>query len=141
MTYAARTSPVPRGAGFTPYLMDTLGSAGTLNAPLGGNSIVILNAPPQGYYEIQVIAGFGSSGVVTSLDAANMALNAIDMTTQANTTITTLAPPTAPGGGNPIRMYLSLSGTDSLTITAKKAASPNSVYVAALYATALHPGA
>ena len=132
MAYTARTTALPRGFGFSPYLFDSVGSASVITAA-SGRTVTFLSSGqlPQGFYEVQVVAGL--SGNAALADLGNMVLqNGVTTLTSLLVTTTTLF--TA-------RYYLSCSGTDSLAIVAGFGATAGTPYMASLVATAMHPGA
>jgi len=133
MAYTARTAPLPRGYGFSPFLMDSVSSASVISAAAGRTiTFLAANQLPQGYYAVSVLATLGNV-VGATADLGNMVLQ------NGVTTITALAV-----NSNtivPLTYYLSMSGTDSLAIVANYTATAGVQYMASLVATALHLGA
>jgi len=139
MAYAARTAALPRGYGFTPYLLDSVGSASVVTAP--GGTVQVCNVPvastPQGFYEVKVTAWYGGTLTAPGTNEnMNMALRVgssviSSLTVMGNSS--TLMPATA--------YMLNLSGTDAVNVIACNAGTANVVYGASLICTPVHQGA
>jgi len=134
LSYTARTTALPRGFGFSPYLADSVGSASVVAGSVcKGSSVTFLTATqlPQGFYQVAIVTGLGNVAGA-SADLGNMVLQI------GATTVTALA---VNSGTQASTLYLSLSGADGLAIVAGYTATSTVQYMASVVATPMHLGA
>lgn len=139
MAYAARTAVLPRGYGFTPYLLDSVASASIVTAPASTVQVCTLGPSvlPQGFYEVKVNAWYG--GTLTA-PGANENLNmALRVGASVISSVTVMASSSTMMATQVF--YLNLSGVDAVNVIACNAGTASVVYGSSLICTPVHQGA
>lgn len=104
----------------------TLSASGNSTAPGAGSAICTLTTPPAGYYQVQVIVGFGATAESTAVDNFKF---------ENSGSVVATCPVTNAANTQSTYTYYVTVTSGNLTVNANVVASASSVYKATINAT------